>query len=417
MNGILNWFKDSCSVFREELKRIITDSGVMIIFVVAGLGYPLLYNCIYHNGILEDTPIAVVDLSHSAESRRYIRKVDATRELRVAQKCSDMKQAEDLMRQRKVKGVIYFPEDFGSNIVQGRTATLSIYADMSSFLYYKNLMMGANFVMLDEMEQIKIERYSAGGMTGQEVSQLVEAIPYDENNPYNRTFSYSIFFLSAALLLIIQQVMFYGMIMRTGTARERGESYFALEKSGVCRILFGRGMVYWLLFMIIGVYIACLVPAMFSFPQRGSFFDIIVLLLFYVTACVCFVSFWSSFFHRRETVLVTLLFISPIAMFLTGFSWPVTAFPPVWRVFSYIFPSSFACPAFINLNTAGCDLSQISELLRNLAIQSGVYGLLSVAAGGQRLRIGVRNDGNRGHLLFYFSSVLLKLADDIKLMP
>lgn len=385
MNKILNWIKDSCSVFREELHRILTDSGVMIIFAVAGLGYPLLYNCIYHNGILEDTPIAVVDLSHSAESRRYIRKVDATRELRVESMCADMKQAEDLMRERKVKGVICFPEDFGRNIVEGRTATLSIYADMSSFLYYKNLMMGANFVMLDEMEQIKIERYSSGGMSDQEIAQLIEAIPYDENNPYNRTFSYSIFFLSAALLLIIQQVMFYGMIMRTGTARERGQSYFHLYanqgKAAVGRILFGRGMAYWLLFMIIGVYIACIVPALFGLPQRGSFSDIMILLLFYVTACVCFVSFWSSFFHRRETVLVTLLFISPIAMFLTGFSWPVTAFPTFWRWFSYIFPSSFACPAFINLNTAGCDIAQVSDLLRGLAVQSGAYCVLSLIAG------------------------------------
>ncbi len=384
MTYILNWFKDSFHIFREELRRILTDSGVMIIFAVAGLGYPILYNCIYYNGILEDTPIAVVDLSHSAESRRYIRKVDATRELRVAGKCTDMRQAEELMKARKVKGVIYFPEDFGRNILEGRTATLSIYADMSSFLYYKNLMMGANFVMLDEMKQIKIERYSAGGMTDREISQLIEAVPYDENNPYNKTFSYSIFFLSAALLLIIQQVMFYGMIMRTGTAEERGESYFSIYarngKSSVGRILFGRGLAYWLLFMIIGIYIACVIPALFGLPQRGSFFDILILLLFYVTSCVCFVSFWSGFFTRRETVLVTLLFISPIAMFLTGFSWPVTAFPKFWRLFSYIFPSSFACPAFINLNTAGCDIHQVSDLLRNLAVQSGVYYVLSMVS-------------------------------------
>ena len=33
----------------------------MIIFVVAGFLYPILYNFVYRNGILEDTPIAVVD--------------------------------------------------------------------------------------------------------------------------------------------------------------------------------------------------------------------------------------------------------------------------------------------------------------------------------------------------------------------
>ena len=380
MNSILQWFRDAFSVFREELKRILCDGGVMIIFCAAGFGYPLLYNCIYHNGILEDTPIAVVDLSHSAESRRYIRKVDATRELRVVQKCTDMAQAEELMRQRKVNGVIFFPEDFGSCIVEGKTATLSIYADMSSFLYYKNLMLGANFVMLDEMQQIKIERYSQGGMTDQEISQLIEAIPYDENNPYNRTFSYTIFFLSAALMLIIQQVMFYGMILRTGTSREERNYYFG-NRRGTGRIVLGRGLVYWLLFMVTGVYIAYLVPALFGFPQRGEFFSILALLALYVLSCVFFATFWSSFFHRRETVLVTLLFISPIAMFLTGFSWPVTAFPKFWRLFSYIFPSSFACPAFMDLNTAGCSLDQVGGLMRALAIQAAVYFSLDLIAG------------------------------------
>ena len=388
MNSILQWFRDAFSVFREELKRILCDGGVMIIFCAAGFGYPLLYNCIYHNGILEDTPVAVVDLSHSAESRRYIRKVDATRELRVVQKCTDMAQAEELMRQRKVNGVIFFPEDFGSCIVEGKTATLSIYADMSSFLYYKNLMLGANFVMLDEMQQIKIERYSQGGMTDQEISQLIEAIPYDENNPYNRTFSYTIFFLSAALMLIIQQVMFYGMILRTGTSREEGNYYFR-NRRGTGRIVIGRGLVYWLLFMVIGVYIAYLVPALFGFPQRGEFFSILALLALYVLSCVFFATFWSSFFHRRETVLVTLLFISPIAMFLTGFSWPVTAFPKFWRLFSYIFPSSFACPAFMDLNTAGCSLDQVGGLMRALAVQAAAYFSLDLIAGwieGRRVK-------------------------------
>ena len=385
MKRIKKWFLDAFSIFNEEVKRLLHDDGVMIIFLAAGLGYPLLYNCIYHNGVLEDTPIAVVDCSHSAESRRYIRKVDATRELKVVGKCSDMAQAEELMRNRKVNGIIFFPEDFGSNIVNGKVATLSIYADMSSFLYYKNLMMGANFVMLNEMELIKIERYSAGGMSDQEISQLIEAIPYEENNPYNRTFSYTVFFLSAALLLIIQQVMFYGLILRAGTAREEGVSYYSLYSAGghpgIGRILFGNSLVYWLLFLIIGIYIAVIVPALFQFPQRGDFWNIIILLLFYVTSCVFFATFWSSFFKKRETVLVTLLFISPIVMFLTGFSWPVTAFPKFWKLFSYIFPTSFACPAFINLNTAGCSLTEVKDLISGLAIQSGVYCMLCYIAG------------------------------------
>lgn len=381
---ISDWFKDMWGIFTHELKTIFTDGGVLIIFFVAGFGYPILYNYIYRNGVLEETPIAVVDNAHCSESRRFMREVDATREVRITHHCTNIQEAEELMRQRKVNGIILFPSDFGSRLAAMETATLSIYADMSSFLYYKNLLMGTEFVMLHEIGQIQIERYAAAGLTGIEASQLVKAIPYEENLPYNRTFSYGIFLISAILLLIVQQVMFYGMTMLAGTAREENRSFATLPAHlhghGVMRVVFGRGAVYWLLFMGIGIYICCIVPAMFGLPQRGSYWDILALLAFFVTDCVFFCMTWSSLITRRETVFVLLLFISPICLFLTGFSWPTTAIPGFWKAFSYLFPSTFGCPAFINLNTAGGSLEIVSSQMIAIAIQTAIYATLACIA-------------------------------------
>ena len=142
----------------------------------------------------------------------------------------------------------------------------------------------------------------------------------------------------------------------------------------------GRGAAYWLLYMGIGIYIAMIIPAVFGLPQRGAFRDILVLLLFYVTVCVFFCHTWSTFIHRREIVFVLLLFMSPVAMFLTGFSWPETAFPAFWRYFSYIFPSTFACRAFIDLNTAGGDLLTVKSQIGALTLQGIIYCLLSHVA-------------------------------------
>lgn len=378
------WARDLWDVFTYELKNIFSDGGFLIIFFVAGIGYPLLYNLIYRNGVLEDTPVAVVDMADCSESRRFIREVDATREISIAAQCTDMAEARKLMADRKVNGIIYFPEDFGRKIADMETARLSIYADMSSFLYYKNLLMGSEFVMLHEIGNIQVERYAEAGFTGQEASQLIKAIPYQENLPYNRTFSYSIFLISAILLLIVQQVMFYGMSLLAGTAREENRSFATLPQhlhgNGVGRVVFGRGLVYWLLFMGIGIYIATIVPAICAFPQRGSYWDILVLLLFFVTDCVVFCQTWSSFVNKRETVFVLLLFMSPICVFLTGCSWPTTSFPTFWRLFSYLFPSTFGCQAFINLNTAGADLTVVRPQLTAMAIQTGIYFFLSCIA-------------------------------------
>ena len=185
-------------------------------------------------------------------------------------------------------------------------------------------------------------------------------------------------------MLIIQQVMFYGMSMSVGTMREENRSFASLPDSlkghGVGRVVLGRGGVYWLIFMIIGIYVTTIVPAMFGFPQRGSFWDILVLLCVFVTVCVFFCMAWSTLVTRRESAFILFLFMSPVCVFLTGFSWPTSAFPAFWKYFSYLFPSTFGCQAFINLNTAGANLEIVSPLLRALCIQGVVYFVLACIA-------------------------------------
>ena len=378
------WLRDALGIFNLELGRLLRDGGVMIIFVVAGFLYPILYNFVYKNGVLEDTPIAVVDRADCSDTRRMIREMDATREIDIAYRCSDMAEAEELFRNREVNGIIYFPSDFGDKLAHRETAVFSIYADMSSFLYYKNLLMGSEFVMLHEINDIKIERFRYDGMTDAEADAAVHTVLYDDVNPYNRAFSYSIFLISAILMLIIQQVMFYGMSMSVGTMREENRSFASLPDTlhgrGVGRVVLGRGAVYWLIFMIIGIYVTIVVPAMFGFPQRGGFRDIMILLAIFVTVCVFFCMTWSTLVTRRESAFILFLFMSPVCVFLTGFSWPTTAFPAFWKWFSYIFPSTFGCQAFINLNTAGADLEIAAPQLKALCLQGIIYFVLACGA-------------------------------------
>ena len=381
---VKNWLRDALSIFNLELRNILHDGGVMIIFVVAGFLYPILYNFVYKNGILEDTPIAVVDDAACSDTRRMIREMDATREIDIAYRCTDMNEAKTLLQQRKVNGIVYFPSDFGDRLAAKETATFSIYADMSSFLYYKNLLMGSEFVMLHEINSIKIERLSLDGLTDQEADATVNTVRYEDINPYNRAFSYSIFLISAILMLIIQQVMFYGMGMSVGTMREENRSFASLPDTysgrGVGRVVLGRGGVYWLLFMTIGIYVCCIVPAMFGFPQRGSFWNILLLLALVVSGCVFFSMTWTTLVTRRESAFLLFLFMSPVLVFLTGFSWPTTAFPAFWKYFSWLFPSTFGCQAFINMNTAGAPLTVVAPQLRALCIQGAAYYILACVA-------------------------------------
>ncbi len=380
-NYIKTWFRDFWGIATYELKLIFSDWGVLLIFFVAGLLYPLLYNLIYRNGILNDTPIAVVDDSGSTLSRRYAREVDATRECAVLCSCANMEEAKQLMQQRKVNGIIYFPSDYEERIALHETASISVYCDMSSFLYYKNALMAVNHVMLEEMNRIQADTFRAGGYTEQQIAELTEFIPYEENNPYNRAFSYNIFLVGVILLLIIQQTMFYGMSLLAGTMREQNRSFASLPDKikghGMGRIVLGRGAAYGLLYMGISIYIMTIVPAIFGMPQRGNFFDLLMLAFIFVTDCVFFSMTWSSFITRRESVFILFLFMSPICLFLTGTSWPTSAFPKFWEWFSYLFPTTFGCKAYINMNTAGGNLSAAGECIIGMTLQTIIYFILA----------------------------------------
>jgi len=381
---IKTWFQDFWGIMTYELKAIWHDGGVLLIFAVAGLVYPLLYNVIYLNGIVNDTPVAVVDNANCADSRRFIREVDATREVEVIAQCVNMDEAKRLMQKRKVKGIIYFPSDFGEKLARMETSPISVYADMSSFIYYKNALMATEFVMLHEIGQIQINRYSAAGFTDKEISQLVKPLGYEDNNPFNRAFNYSFFLISAILMIIIQQTLFYGMSMLAGTQREKNHSYASLpsrlEGKGVGRVIFGRGGAYWLIYMGIGMYIAFIVPAIFGIPQRGNFWDVFALLTFFITDCIFFSMTWSTFITRRESVFLIFLAMSPICLFLTGCSWPSFAFPTFWKFFSYLFPSTFAVQGFINLSTAGGDMGAALVQMTAMVLQTVIYLAAAFAA-------------------------------------
>lgn len=381
------WIRDTFKIVADELGMVVHDNGVMLIFCFAGLVYPLLYNWVYGYGVVDEMPVAVVDNSQGSYSRRYIREVDAAREVAIAYDCVSLAEARELMEQQKVHGIIYIPSDFDQKLNLMEQATVSTYADMSTFLYYKDLTVATNKVMLDEVHKIQAERYAAAGYTGQDATQLIEPVQYDEYLQYNPAISFTMFFVYMAMMMILQQVMFYGSSTLAGTLREEGRSFTQQATGGgMGRIVLGRGFAYYLIFIVLGVYGTLLVPTLFHLPLHCDWTAVLVLLLFYVADIIFFSFTWSSAITKRETVLVLLLFVTPIAVFLTGFTWPESQFPYLWKVLSYVFPSTFGCRAYMTLCMSG-SLEAIAPEIRALTIQTGIYFLLASLAARVENRI------------------------------
>lgn len=372
--------EDVWYIFVQELHSIFHDKGVLIIFFLAGLVYPILYPLLYDKEVIIDMPIAIVDDSQTQHSREYIRKLDATREVKVAYKCLNMKEAEDLYHRRKVHGVVYFPNDFETQLqtLHGQTY-VSIYCDMSSFLYYKNMQIANNFVMLDEHHGIQLRRYEMTGKTGETAELLTQPLKYEEAFLYNIGGGFASFLLPAILILILHQTLFFGVGMLAGTARERNGELFYIEgrkeERSTLRIVLGKGFAYFIIYFALAAYTLGLIPRLFNLPHIGTFADVMKFMVPFLLAATFFAITVSVFVRERETGLITMVFFTVILLFLAGFSWPASNVPVFWHYIAQLFPTTFGINGYIHINSMGATLAETRHEYMALWIQAGAYFL------------------------------------------
>lgn len=138
------------------MTEIMRDKGILVFIIFVPLCYPLLYSYVYTNEVVRDVPFAVIDDCNSTTSREFVRKMDATPDARFVARCHDVAEAQQLLKESKIYGVLRIPKTFSQDIWRGEQTTVGLYCNMSSLLYYKALLLAANNVSLDMNRDIKV---------------------------------------------------------------------------------------------------------------------------------------------------------------------------------------------------------------------------------------------------------------------
>lgn len=381
----LHWLQlqESGSIFVNELYRIFHDNGVMIVFFLATLAYPFLYKAMYWNEQITNIPVAVVDLSNSQESREFLHKMNAAPDVKLAYTCASMEEAETLLRDQKVHGIIYFPKDYSQQLADPfGQAHISLYCDMSSFLYMKGIYLTCNMVMLESMRNIQIDRYEKMGYSEEFAWELVQASPYTETMLFSPTGGYGSFLVPAVLVMVLHQTLFFGICMLAGTVREERRELYRLpgRKRGYSafRTIFGRGAAYFLIYYALAAILLGFLPRLFELPHIGAISDILAFNVPFILS-VIFMSICVGFFIRnREAGFVLLISTSLIFLFIAGISWPKEMIPMGWRIVSYFIPYTWAANGFIHINSMGATLWQTRTEYLALWGLTAAYFVLAV---------------------------------------
>ena len=386
---IYAWLEDAAYVWRQEIKQIVHDEGVLIFCVIVPLVYPLLYSWIYNNEVVRKVPVVIVDQSHSQQSRQFIRMVDASPDVRVLCYAADLDDAQSLVSRQVAKGVYLIPADFATNLNRMQQGVVSVYCDMSLMLAYKAIYQTS--VAVTQAMGAEIQRKVSGNYTAREDLITTRPLDFEDVPIFNPAGGYGNFIIPAVLMLIIQQTLILGIGLAAGTARERNR-YSDLVPinrcyGGIYRIVTGKALCYLMVYAIMAAYLTIVVPRLFSFIALVHWQDLLALMLPYLLACVFFGMTVSCLVHYRENVMLLVVFISVPLLFMTGVSWPQSAIPGFWQGVSWLFPSTFGVRAFVRMNTMGGVLSDVVPEIRYLWIQAAAYFGTACLVYGVELRL------------------------------
>ena len=366
---------DMCFIWWQEMKNVVKDEGVLIFFIIVPLLYPLLYSWIYNNEVVNEVPVAIVDMSHSKSSREFIQKLDASSQVQVSYHCNNLAEAQTLVGKQVVHGVIYFPSDFDQKIYRGEQTTVGVYCDMSLMLTYKAIYSSAQAVSMEMNKHIQLSQ--TRNYTSRDEEITVKPLDYEEVPMFNATGGYGNAILPAVLMLILQQTLLLGIGLSAGTAREnnRYQDLVPVSKhyNGIFRIVLGKALCYFMIYAVMGAYITLCVPRFFHFTSLVHAADLLGLMVPYLLACIFFGMIISCAVRYRENIMLLVVFTSVPLLFLTGISWPQSNIPGYWQGISWLVPSTFGVRGFLRISSMGGTLQDIEIEYQALWIQVVVY--------------------------------------------
>lgn len=359
-HAIYKWLADVADVFRCEFGLLRRDAGVLLFFFGLPLFYPIVYTLIYNPEVVRDIPIAVVDLSHTAESRSLTRHLDATSAIAVNYRCANMAEARDLMARGEIYGILEIPRDYARDIGRGTTAHADFYSDMSLLLRYRTFVGALTDVQLETCTEITANKLNAAGISS-------SGLPISNRSHFmgDPEEGYASFIIPGIVILILQQSMLLGITMIGATSRERRRFYggrdpLRPEHYSPGATVWGRALVYFLCYVPMTIYILHWIPEIFGLPHYGSATDYLLLMVPMLLATAFMGQALIYIVREREMAFIIFVFSSVIFLFLSGMVWPRYAISTPWLLCGDIIPGVWGIEGFIRINNNGASLADVA---------------------------------------------------------
>lgn len=341
------------------------------------VGVPIIQLLLFGYAINTDVrniATVVYDQDHSAESRGFVRRMEATGFYEVVGHVASYDEIGVALRSRDAMVALVVPPRFGAEVEAGRAAQLQLVVDGSDPQTVASATNTAMSLASARSAALSVERLQRLGQPVASSSQVIVLEPATWYNPDLRT---AVFIVPGLVGVILTMTLVMFTAMAIARERERGTleqlivSPIRSAELTVGKILpyIAVGYLQMTLILVVGSWV-------FDVPIVGSIALLYLLSVFFIAASLAVGLFFSTLAKTQQQAMQMSFFFLLPNILLSGFMFPWEAMPAPARWLSTILPLTHYLRVIRGIVLKGASFAELSAELIWLA---GLTLLLVIA--------------------------------------
>lgn len=359
-------------IVRKEFIQMKRDRGLLRMVVLMPLLQLLIYGYVVATEI-RALPIAVLDQSISAESRRLVDRFVSGGYFRLEEYVSSAKDIDTHLNSGRSLMVLVIPEDYAENIRRGIRAKVQLLIDGTNSNTATIALGYANGILAMENADRLKQNFQRKGIRVMEAGIREE--PRVWFNPSLRAINYMV---PGIICILLMEMMVPLTAFSLVRERERGTiEQLMVTPVRASEMLIGKTIPYALIGLADSVVIITAGTLWFGVPVAGSLFALGVCALLFIVVALGMGILVATIVNTQQQAALSSQFVIVPNLLLSGFMFAIESMPHAMQYFTTILPMRYFLVIVRGIMMKGLGLAQLSDQIFALAALGAIIFTIS----------------------------------------
>ena len=347
------------AIVYRETKRIFSSPTYWFATLILPLFILSVMATMFGNGLIRELPVGIVDNDNSQLSRSMARNIESVPELHVTKIYSNIAEAQNDIKAKKIYGYMYICKDFERNIKANRKVELPFYYHFALLSvggevlsgFYSYLVDFATLPLHEATQKLSIDKEKANI-----IAMPVTADFHPLNNP---SLDYIIYLSFPYFYVILQILILLTIAYCIGREFKENSTSMWLTTAGNNRIvaLYGKLTPYFVIYSIISCFANVILFKTLEIPIESSILSVSLTSILFVAATISVSVFIFSIHPKLASIIGFISMFGSLGATMVGVTFPIQAMPVVVEWASYLFPARHFTVLSQNLCYEGLNLA------------------------------------------------------------